>query len=511
MKKLLSLFIILIIQQATFGATPRKNDLKELFLNNKATIYTINMRTFSAKDLNNNDIIDEDLGEEIGNFVDGIERLDEIKNLGFNTIYLLPITKTGKLKALGTAGSLYAMDSFDEISPYLDKKYNDLTVEEEAKLFVQEAHKRDLNIILDLPSCGSYDFSLAKPALFLKNKKGLSVVPADWTDVRLFKVYNEDGKLNEELIQGFKKFIDMAQNIGVDGIRADVAAIKPKEFWSEIITYARDKNPDFLFVAEASTSWKNPAKPHTTYESVKDLLNAGFDGYYTDFSNFYSIKTKKDFKKKIKTDLKLIKKFKNTKSQMITLATHDQKSPLYEGAKSYWQQVLWFGVTYPKNTYFLDGFQSGDDYNYKFENKKAYLTSTDDDYFFVHKGQFDIFNFSRQPKSEHNEYYEEFKRALSFNKMAKNIISEGKFKLLKTNSDEILAYATEKDKDSVITIMNLNKEQNKQAEIKVKKMNKKRYLLKINGVAEPIIKRGKMIVELMPAEVQVYVYSKERI
>ena len=74
-----------------------------------------------------------------------------------------------------------------------------------------------------------------------------------------------------------------------------------------------------------------------------------------------------------------------------------------------------------------------------------------------------------------------------------------------------MAYATEKDKDSVITIMNLNKEQNKQAEIKVKKMNKKRYLLKINGVAEPIIKRGKMIVELMPAEVQVYVYSKERI
>ena len=56
MKKLLSLFIILIIQQATFGATPRKNDLKDLFINNKSVIYTINVRTFSAKDNNNNDV-----------------------------------------------------------------------------------------------------------------------------------------------------------------------------------------------------------------------------------------------------------------------------------------------------------------------------------------------------------------------------------------------------------------------------------------------------------------------
>ena len=511
MKKLFTLFAILIIQQVGFGATPSKNDLNDLFINNRATIYTINMRTFSAKDNNNNDVIEEELGESVGNFISGVERLDEIKDLGFNTIYLLPITKTGKLKALGTAGSLYAMDSFNEISPYLDKKYNNLTVEEEAEIFIHEAHERGLNVILDLPSCGSYDFSLAKPSLFLKNKKGLSITPADWADVRLFKVYDEDKKLNQELISGFKSFIEMAQKIGANGVRADVAAIKPKEFWAEIISYAKEKDPNFLFIAEASTSWKNPAKPHTDYENVKGLLNAGFDGYYTDFSNFYSIKTKKDFKKKIKTDRKLIKKFKNKKSQMITLATHDQKSPVFEGGKSYWQKVLWFGVTYPKNTYFLDGFQSGDDYNYKFENKKAYITSTDDDYYFVHKGQFDIFNFSRQPKSEHNEFYEEFKRAMSFNKMAKNIIADGKFRLLKTNSNEVLAYSTEKNKDSVVTIMNLNKEQKLKAEIKIKKMNKKRYLLKINGTSDPTIKRGKIIVELEPNEVQVFVYSKERI
>ena len=110
-----------------------------------------------------------------------------------------------------------------------------------------------------------------------------------------------------------------------------------------------------------------------------------------------------------------------------------------------------------------------------------------------------------------NEFYEEFKRALAFNKMAKDTISKGKFKLLKTDMDEVLAYSTEKNKESVVTIINLSKEQNKKAEIKIKKMNKKRYLLKINGKSEPVVKRGKIIVELMPNEVQVYIYSKERI
>ena len=77
--------------------------------------------------------------------------------------------------------------------------------------------------------------------------------------------------------------------------------------------------------------------------------------------------------------------------------------------------------------------------------------------------------------------------------------------------DKGIVVETEKNKDSVITIMNLNKEEKLKAEVKVKKMNKKRYLLKINGKSDPTIKRGKIIVELEPNEVHVFVYSKERI
>ena len=67
----------------------------------------------------------------------------------------------------------------------------------------------------------------------------------------------------------------MVLALGADGIRADVAAIKPYEFWKELIDYVRKSDPQFMFLAEASTAWSNPAKDYTTYTSVEDLLRAG--------------------------------------------------------------------------------------------------------------------------------------------------------------------------------------------------------------------------------------------
>ena len=80
--------------------------LRTMFLNNKALICGINIRNFNAKDSNGNGIID--LNEESGNFINAVERLDEVKNLGVNTLHVLPIHPPGKMNAMGTAGSLYA-------------------------------------------------------------------------------------------------------------------------------------------------------------------------------------------------------------------------------------------------------------------------------------------------------------------------------------------------------------------------------------------------------------------
>ena len=106
-----------------------QNDLRTRFLNNETIIMEINIRSFNSKDIDGDGFINESLGEERGTFINAIERLDELKNLGVNTLHVLPVTPVGKLKALGTAGSLYAAAGFDSINEDFYDKNSKLTLE----------------------------------------------------------------------------------------------------------------------------------------------------------------------------------------------------------------------------------------------------------------------------------------------------------------------------------------------------------------------------------------------
>ena len=86
-----------------------------------------------------------------------------------------------------------------------------------------------MRVIIDLPSCGSYDLYMQRPELFVKDKSGQPVVPADWTDVRLLNAGSETA-VNKDVYDLYKGFVDMVINLGADGIRADVATLKPANF-----------------------------------------------------------------------------------------------------------------------------------------------------------------------------------------------------------------------------------------------------------------------------------------
>ena len=108
-KLILSVVAAAILANGAFAKDYVKNDLRTMFLNNKAVIYELNMRTFNANDLNGNGIIELNKGETRGNFLNAIDRLDELKDLGINAIHVMPINPVGTKQALGTAGSLYSM------------------------------------------------------------------------------------------------------------------------------------------------------------------------------------------------------------------------------------------------------------------------------------------------------------------------------------------------------------------------------------------------------------------
>ena len=478
------------------------NDLRKLFLSNGASIYELNIRTFNANDTDGDGIIEFSEGEESGTFINAIERLDELKESGINTIHVQPVTPVGKTKALGTAGSIYAASSFNTLNPQLKDKNSPLTLENQARKFFTEAHKRKIRVILDLPACGSYDLYLQHPELFVKDKNNQPVVPSDWTDVRLLNAGTED-KINRDVYNLYKGFVDMAIDLGADGIRADVAPLKPAKFWKELIDYSRKKDMQFMWLAESSDSWTTPLSNYGVYTPYNKLLEAGFDGYYGSWFNLKDWKKASDLYKHVKFNNELRTKFKEPKSVIGSFTTHDEISPVLVNGIPYSDMIFWLNATLPLNAYFVDGIQTGDNYVYFWANKKASETYTDDEYYFAHRGKIDIFNFSRKPGLTNQVLNDSFISAVKFKNVIAPMIANGKFTILKSSNPAVFAYAISHDNTTVLVFGNLNFSDINESIIKVPKYNDKLIAIPIKINSVPVFEDNKFKAKFKPGEIQV--------
>ncbi len=503
MKKLLIMASILFFSAGQVNAKEAwVNNLRTNFLNHSSVIYAVNLRNFNAQDTNKNGVIDFDEGEESGTFLNAIARLDELQANSVNAIHLLPITPVGKMKALGTAGSLYSAAGFNSLNPQLKSDKTMLTIEEQAKKFINEAHERGIAVIVDVPACGSYDFYLQRPELFVKDKSGQPVIPADWTDVRLFNSGTET-VINRDVFNVYREYVDYMMDLGVDGIRADVAHSKPAKFWKELIAYSRQRDPQILWLAESSNSWKDSVSEYTVFTPYDKLLEAGFDGYYGSYFNMKNWKTSKDLINQVNLDLNLEKKFGEPKSVIGSFTSHDELSPILVNGEKYSKMIMWLNATLPVNAYFLDGFDTGDKYIYFWANKKAPKTYTDDDFYFVHRGKIDIFNFSAKPGGNNLELQKEFRRANEFKKYVDSLYKTGRFKQLKSNNPAVFAYTVSGNKETVIVIGNMNFRSTEEASVSVPKFNKNLDVIPISIESVPVSEKGKIKVELMPGEIQI--------
>ena len=501
---ILSVFLFFSVN-SSFAWT---NDARTLFNDGKANIMVVNIRTFSAQDTNKNEIVEIEKGEKPGTFTGAIKRLDNLVWHGINTIHLLPITPVGKLKALGTAGSLYAMDDFASINPQFDDVDNPMSVYEEAKLFISEAHKRGIRVIIDLPSCGSYDMFLRKPELFAVNSEGKSITPADWTDVRLFKTQEKDGSLNTELFELHKSFVDMVKDLGADGIRADVATIKPYEFWQMLISYARRNDSEFLFIAEASPAWTEAVTQEAVFTPYDKLVSAGFDGYLGNFMNYQKFSSAADLFKAYDEAQSLANRYDAKKSIILNFATHDDLSPVLVNS-NYPSQLLWLAATLPGNMYFVNGFLTGDFYIYSYANKSAEKTYTDDDSYYVHKGKFDIFNYSRRPGGNNNALAMEYVNAVRLKSMFAELLKT-KPNFLKSTDKNIFAYEYSKDNVKMVVILNHNPEVEVSGTVNYRGVDNFEQLIPIaysNGLIT--FEKGKFDVRLAPSGIAVFISNNQ--
>ena len=508
MKKFLVVASILLFTSCQVNAKDVwVNNLRSDFLNNSTIIYAINIRTFNANDKDGNGIIDFQSGEVSGNFINAIDRLDELKEEGITALHLLPITPVGKMKALGTAGSLYSAADFNSLNPQLKSDALNIPIEDQARKFIEAAHDRGISIIVDVPACGANDLFLQRPELFVKDSSGQPVIPADWTDVRLLDAGSED-RINPDVMRVYKQYVDYMMKLGVDGIRVDVAHSKPAKFWKELIDYSRKYDKQFLWLAESSDSWNEPVSPKAVYTPYDKLLAAGFDGYYGSYFNLKNWKTAKEFQDQVNLNLSLEKKLGEPKSVIGSFTTHDELSPILEKGKEYSRMIMWLNATLPLNSYFVDGFETGDKYIYFWANKKAPVTFTDDEYYFAHRGKIDIFNFSRKPGGKDLELKEDFIRANQTKLIAKDIYKDGNFKFLKTTSKSVFAYALYNSNQTILVIGNLDYRSSVNVKVSVPKMTESTSVIPLTLVNIPKLGRGKITTDLAAGEIQVIYIDK---
>jgi starch synthase (maltosyl-transferring) len=209
-----------------------------------------------------------------GTIGDWERHLDRIAGMGFNWIFLNPISLPG------FSGSLYAVKDYYQLHPLFRGDSKD-SPDKLLMKFVNAASDRGISVMMDLVVNHTgkdallteehpewfereQDGSLRSPfALDPGNPGGEKTVWADLAEINW-----SDRPARAQILDYFSDLIDHFVRLGIRGFRCDAAYKVPKEAWRELIRAGRKAGKDVIFVAENLGSM---------LEQVEALRGAGFD------------------------------------------------------------------------------------------------------------------------------------------------------------------------------------------------------------------------------------------
>ncbi|HKR58967.1 MAG TPA: alpha-amylase family glycosyl hydrolase [Pyrinomonadaceae bacterium] len=175
-----------------------------------------------------------------GDFNGITARLDQLKDLGVNILWLMPIHPIGQEKKKGTIGSPYAVRDYYGINP-------DYGTKEDLKKLISEAHRRQMKVIIDIvANHTSWDNVMMKnPDFYERNAAGQITYPHDWSDVAELNYRNP--QLRQYMTDMLKYWI---REFDLDGFRCDVAEEVPTDFWENARVELDKIKPDIVMLAE---------------------------------------------------------------------------------------------------------------------------------------------------------------------------------------------------------------------------------------------------------------------
>jgi cyclomaltodextrinase / maltogenic alpha-amylase / neopullulanase len=190
-------------------------------------------------------------------------RLDELKDLGVDILWLMPVHPLGEKMKKGTFGSPYCVRDFYAINP-------DYGTTNDFKRLVTEAHARGIKIIMDIVAGHTAwdSVMMEHPDFYTKDAAGKIHPPyPEWTDVAELNYANPD--LRRYMIDMMAYWL---RDFGVDGFRCDTAFTVPVDFWEAARAELQKINPQAVIITDSG------AKP--------PLLSKAFDMDYA--GNFFT-------------------------------------------------------------------------------------------------------------------------------------------------------------------------------------------------------------------------------
>ncbi len=372
-----------------------------------------------------------------GTFAAAEKYLPELKEMGVDIVWLMPVSPIGIDGRKGTLGSYYSIIDYKEINP-------EFGTMEDFEHFLATAHDLGLKVILDwVANHTSRDADWWKEGktdwYVMDEETGLPIVEYDWTDIAKLNYKNED--MRAAMLDALKFWVEK----GVDGYRCDVAMNVPGDFWAEAWKEVRAINPDVYLLAEGEETWLHDSGFEATYAwELHHIFNAMAKGG-SETKNVAGDGT-------IKTDAKSVADLKEY------LARDDEKYPAPA-------MRLMFTSNHDENSWNGTEFERMGEavkamalLTYTLPNGQP-LIYTGQEFGYTHR--FEFFEKDPMPVQEPNEWTAFYKELNSFRHANKALASGergGKLVYVENMPESVLAFSREVEGNKVTVLVNLSAE-----------------------------------------------------
>ena len=250
------------------------------------------------------------------------------------------------------------------------------------------------------------------------------------------------------------------------------------------------------------------------YDRPEDLLRAGFDEYYGQYHIFHDWKGAKEFNDYVKLNLDMSYKLPAGKSVIGSFLTHDDSSSMIHGGENYCKMTTVLQATIPMcNPYFIDGFQTGDYYDYKYRETDNIETYTDKYKMDEHRYRLALFNLSRKPGGDSPDIARVMEGVLKMRSENMDVLADKNSSFIEFNKrkdidDQIITYARHNNGRTLLVVANKNPNRNVTGIIEIPGLKADQKLENMipeyGDTSEFQVHEGELRVNLAPADAYVF-------